>query len=80
MNAKPQLRLIRVDTAGEPAAMVATWMMGELLNVPGVSVRFQHPDRVTLETGTAEELDVVQTRINTLLTEPRFARWAVRGG
>ncbi len=78
MSALARLQLERVDAAGRPAAMVATWLLGELTNVPGVSVRIEHPEVITLETRSPEDLARIQARITALLREPRFSRWAVR--
>jgi hypothetical protein len=78
MITQPQLHLERVATAGEPAAMIATWMMGELLHVPGLTVAFEHPDRVVLQTLSSSDLALIRGRIDGLLSEPRFASWAVR--
>jgi hypothetical protein len=80
MGSTWQLRLQRVDTAGEPAAMVATWVMGELTAFSAVSVAFVHPDVVTFDAVSATELAGIRSNVATLLREARFAHWVLKEG
>jgi hypothetical protein len=75
MDSTSRLRLRRVDAEGEPAAMVATWVMGELTSYPGLTVTFTHPDTVRFEAGSPAELEEIRAHMSALLRENRFAHW-----
>ncbi len=80
MNTSVEVRLERVDPRGEPAAMVATWIMGELLAFSGVGVRLTGPDAVTLELASPVDRVRVRATVAALLGEPRFSQWTMQDG
>jgi len=75
---RARLQVDRRASEATPAALVATWLAGELLDVEGVTFRLWGDDRVTLEapTGTYD----VRARIVQLLNESRFAGWSLVDG
>jgi hypothetical protein len=78
MEISVELRLERVGPAGEPAAMVATWLISELPEFPGIGVRFTDPHVITLELASPVDRDRLRARVAELLEEPRFVEWEVR--
>jgi hypothetical protein len=78
MNSTVEIRLERIDQRGAPAAMVATWVMSELLAFSDIDVRLKDPGEITLELAP-EESERVRTSLAALLDEPRFARWVIAG-
>jgi hypothetical protein len=80
MRTTSRLRLQRVNAGGEPAAMVATWVMGELMGFDGVGVSFEHPDVVTFDDESDEELQEIRNRVAALLREARFVHWVIEEG
>ena len=72
-----QLRLHRLDSDAEPAALVATWLIGELLNVDGISVTLPREDTVILQLAPSTEPDPIRKRTKSLLGESRFGGWTL---
>lgn len=84
MTSRPRLRLERMDQTGEPGALVAAWLMGELLSgarvFGDVTVQLVQANEVILEVPSPEDLTQLHTRITALLVEPRFAQWGFGAG
>jgi hypothetical protein len=78
MNSTVEIRLERIDQYGAPAAMVATWVMSELLAFSDVDVQLKDPGEITLKLAP-EDSERVRSSLAALLGEPRFARWVIAG-
>lgn len=78
MNPTAEIRLECVDPHGTPAAMVATWVMDELLAFYDVQIRSIEPDEVTLKVAP-EDFKSVRASVAALLDEPRFMGWIICG-
>jgi hypothetical protein len=76
MTSTVEIRLNCIDQRGAPAAMVATWVMGELLSFADVGIRLENPEGITLEIALGD-FERVRASLAALLREPRFARWVI---
>jgi hypothetical protein len=73
----PVLYVDRRDPGGEPGALVAAWLWGELLDVPAVAVAETGPDTLAVRADPGA-MDGVRHRVQDLLTQPRFVCWRLR--
>lgn len=71
------LQIVRAPAQGEPAALVATWIMGELLGFGDVTLDLSDPDSVRFRLGPGTRPPAVRRIVRGLLSEARFAGWAL---
>jgi len=71
------VRLCRTESAANPAALVAAWLIDALAGTDAVCLTMSRTELIRFDIDPVESQPEVSDIIRSALTEPRFAGWQV---
>ena len=71
------LTVSRLAPDAAPAALVATWLWADLIDLGGIRVDDNHNGGVVI-TATIAASDVVKQRVEKIFVHARFSGWALK--